>query len=451
MKNIVLIGLPGSGKTTIGQQVAKSSNMRYLDLDEWIEEQEGASIPDLFASYGEPYFRMMETKAAQYASAQTSAVISCGGGIVLKQENMHMLGAGGIIVFIDRDPAAIISDIDTQHRPLLKSGADKIWELYRERYDLYRTYADYIIKNDSIAASLDDMESILAIAKRSLELAVIGDPISHSLSPEIHLAALKRICGHASYERIKIEKGKIGDHIDRLQRYYDGFNITMPHKADIIPYLNDMDTDARIYHSVNTAVKTDRGFDGYNTDGIGFASMVRDAGYAFEDKRITVMGAGGAAGTIAIKAAAEGAELVRILARKEEQAQRIANKIGELYPNVQTECADMSIDSRTAACKTTDILINGTPLGMHGAEEFDTLDFMEALPKDALTCDLIYHPMKTMFYLKAEALGLKVLGGIGMLIDQALIADELYIGHKLNMQSIQKRVIDTLIRKEIIS
>ena len=110
MKNIVLIGLPGCGKTTIGEQFAKASDMRYLDLDEWIEEQEGASIPDLFASYGESYFRMMETKAAEYASSQTSSVISCGGGIVLKQENMTMLGAGGIIVFIDRDPAAIISD-----------------------------------------------------------------------------------------------------------------------------------------------------------------------------------------------------------------------------------------------------------------------------------------------------------------------------------------------------
>lgn len=451
MKNIVLIGLPGCGKTTLGEALAQKQKMRYIDLDHWIETQENMKIADLFSAYGESYFRMMETKAAAYAAAETSLIVSAGGGIVLKEENMAMLGAGGIIVFIDRDPAAIINDIETGNRPLLKDGAEKVKELYDQRIGLYRKYADYIIKNESITSSLDELEEIVTIAQRSIELAVIGDPIAHSLSPEIHLTVLERICEHVSYERIRIEKGKLGDEIGRLQQYYDGFNITMPHKADIMEYLTETDTDAQIYHSVNTAVKRTDGFVGYNTDGSGFAAMIYENGGSFEGKHIVVLGAGGAAGTIAIKAAQEGAAIVSILTRTPAKAEHLRNKITKLYPDTTTNLAEMTAEQLDRYCTTADMLVNGTPLGMHGSDEFKSLDFLKSLPKNALVCDLIYHPMKTLLYLKAEALGLQVIGGIQMLIDQALIADELYIGHELNFASMQNKVIDALIRKGKLS
>lgn len=148
MTNIVLIGMPGSGKTTIGQEIGRRFKRKFIDLDHLIEKESGQSIADLFEK-GEIHFRQWESRVTkQVAQSENQAVIATGGGIILRKENMSALKNSGAIIFIDRPLDLIIEDVDRQSRPLLKEGVVKLIMLYRERIDLYREYADLVVRND---------------------------------------------------------------------------------------------------------------------------------------------------------------------------------------------------------------------------------------------------------------------------------------------------------------
>ncbi|MEJ8554478.1 shikimate kinase [Tepidibacter sp. Z1-5] len=147
-KNIVLIGMPGCGKTTIGDILAQKLSMEFIDIDKYIEEREEKSITDIF-NYGEDYFRKIESKAVEEVSSKSSMVISTGGGVVKLYSNIERLNKNGIIIFVNRPIEDIISDVDISSRPLLKDGKDKIYNLFKQRYYLYKKYCDYEIINDA--------------------------------------------------------------------------------------------------------------------------------------------------------------------------------------------------------------------------------------------------------------------------------------------------------------
>lgn len=146
-KDIVfLIGMPGCGKTIMGKLLAKELNYNFYDMDKYIEEISGESVDELF-SLGEDNFRAWETKACEELSKKKKAVISSGGGVVKKEMNIDLFKENSIIVFIDRPLENIISDINTNTRPLLAAGKEKLYNLYNERYDLYNKYSDIKISN----------------------------------------------------------------------------------------------------------------------------------------------------------------------------------------------------------------------------------------------------------------------------------------------------------------
>lgn len=147
MVNIVLIGMTGSGKSTIGKELAKRLNLSFIDMDTYIEEKAEKFIPEIFEE-GEAVFRSLETEACRELAEVTHSVISTGGGAVVKTENHNWLKQAGTVVWIDRPIDLIASDIETAHRPLLKKGTDKLYQLYDERQHLYAGLADITIKND---------------------------------------------------------------------------------------------------------------------------------------------------------------------------------------------------------------------------------------------------------------------------------------------------------------
>lgn len=144
--NIVLIGMPGSGKTTISKLLSEKLNMEVLDTDLLIVQKEQREIPDIFAKDGEKYFRETEKEIIKEVSLNHEKIISTGGGVILNKENVLNLKANGIIIYLDRDIDNIVKDFE--NRPLAKNKNDLV-KLYNERIDLYKSSADYSIDNNS--------------------------------------------------------------------------------------------------------------------------------------------------------------------------------------------------------------------------------------------------------------------------------------------------------------
>lgn len=148
MKNkLVIIGMPGSGKSTLGKMVAEKTGKQFIDLDEYIVELSGKTIPQLFEQ-GEEYFREVETNACREVASRRDLVVATGGGVVKKAVNMEIFRKDSIILFLNRPLNFILADIEIGSRPLLKDGKKKLLTLYEERFELYKDYADEIVVND---------------------------------------------------------------------------------------------------------------------------------------------------------------------------------------------------------------------------------------------------------------------------------------------------------------
>ncbi|MGB5823012.1 MAG: shikimate kinase [Proteocatella sp.] len=147
LKNIVLIGMPGCGKTSIGEKLAKRLNLEFCDVDAYIEEKWKMTIPEIFKK-GETYFREIETEALEEISKSYPKVISTGGGTVKNQRNIEILKQNGIIIYTNRPVEEIVRDIDVETRPLLTQGREMVYQLYEERHHLYQKYSDIEIVND---------------------------------------------------------------------------------------------------------------------------------------------------------------------------------------------------------------------------------------------------------------------------------------------------------------
>lgn len=146
MKNLVLIGMPGCGKTKVGTALSQRLGMPLVDTDRLVVEADGRSIPEIFAQDGEAAFRDLETAAAKRAAAMDGVVIATGGGIVLREENMQALAATGVIFFRNRELSAIVGE-DHGGRPLIGGDKERIYQLYAQRITYYQKYAQYTISN----------------------------------------------------------------------------------------------------------------------------------------------------------------------------------------------------------------------------------------------------------------------------------------------------------------
>jgi shikimate kinase len=162
-KNIVLIGMMGSGKTTCGQLLAETLGREFCDTDAVIEARQGRTIAKIFAAEGEPYFRDLELETARELGAGGGRIIACGGGLPLRPDCMEALRPNGTVVFLNRDPGVIYDGLDTEGRPLAQQGREAFLERFAQREPIYRACADVEIKDpqtpeEAIAAILQALD-----------------------------------------------------------------------------------------------------------------------------------------------------------------------------------------------------------------------------------------------------------------------------------------------------
>lgn len=161
MKNIVLIGMPGCGKTTISLALSKKIAWPCIDLDTYLEDYFKMSVAEMFLR-GENFFREKETEVCRHLKNCQGTILACGGGVVLREENITYLKENGIVFWLCRDLDKIIKDVDVSGRPLLKDGPHKIYALYQERAHLYQKSADVLIdNNDTIEKTLVQIETYI--------------------------------------------------------------------------------------------------------------------------------------------------------------------------------------------------------------------------------------------------------------------------------------------------
>ena len=159
--NVALIGMPSSGKTTIGRALAETLGKRFVDLDEEIVKAEGRSIPDIFAAEGEDGFRAKETEQTARFAKEGRQVLSCGGGVIKRPENLRALRQNGVVLFIDRP----LEDLAVGGGRPLSSSTDALKEMEAQRRPLYLAAADAVIPNkttaaDAVAAALEALDAI---------------------------------------------------------------------------------------------------------------------------------------------------------------------------------------------------------------------------------------------------------------------------------------------------
>lgn len=247
---------------------------------------------------------------------------------------------------------------------------------------------------------------------------VIGYPVSHSLSPLIHNTLYEIYGIDCNYAIHEVKPGELGNFIKEVpQMNLRGFNITMPYKKDIIPYLSENPQVG----SVNTVAVREGMLIGTSTDEAGFARSLDEEGFSYRNKKIVFIGAGAVTGILARDAAAKGANSITLLNRTLANAQGIAKETGA--------SADVFDSKKTYRCiGQCDLLVNTTPLGMKGCPGFESFAFLESLRPNTLVCDLIYHPFTTQLLLEASRRGNPTLGGISMLVWQAFYAFDFFFG-----------------------
>ncbi|MDR3599047.1 MAG: shikimate dehydrogenase [Desulfosporosinus sp.] len=270
--------------------------------------------------------------------------------------------------------------------------------------------------------------------------AVIGHPIEHSLSPEMHKAGYVALGLDAEYQRFDVEPSHLAEAVEGLCALgFSGWNVTLPHKENIISLLDTLTPQAKRAGAVNT-VKIQAGQRiGHNTDGDGFVCAVEGELKGFKGKKAVLLGAGGAAKGIALALAEQGMQL-HILNRTPEKAERLVQAIQR-----EGGTATAGVFAPGVWLGDVDLLVQTTSVGLHG-ERFPFS--VQGISEQALVVDIIFNPRETAFLQDAKQQGCRTLNGLGMLLHQGALAWEFWLGGQAPVeemrQALQKQLSQRL-------
>ncbi|EIW18294.1 MULTISPECIES: shikimate dehydrogenase [Pelosinus] len=262
------------------------------------------------------------------------------------------------------------------------------------------------------------------ITSKTKKIGILGWPLGHSLSPIMHNAAFKSLHLDYVYIPLPVHPENLAQAVAGLKAMeFTGVNVTIPHKVEIMSYLDEIDFSAQLVGAVNTVVIKDGKTIGYNTDAQGFVQSILSNGIKITEQTAIILGAGGAARAVACGLFQNGIKNIIIGARNLEKAQQFVKLFST---NVDIQAFDWEDSGFQNLLQECDILINSTPIGM-SVHDTEVLPIpWETLNPEAAVCDLIYNPSKTQLLLSAEEHGHIAINGLGMLIEQGALAFELW-------------------------
>jgi shikimate dehydrogenase len=252
---------------------------------------------------------------------------------------------------------------------------------------------------------------------------IIGDPVQHSLSPAIQNAAFKSLGLNCTYIAFRVPKGELQESVSSLRSInISGFNVTSPHKIEIIKHVDVLDYTAQKAKAINTILNVEGVLRGYNTDVYGFIEPLHRRSVSFNGMTILLIGAGGASRAV-IAALSEQKGITKILIAN--RSQKKAEDLARIGSSIGLECSGIDLYNIQEVAVKSHLIVNATPLGTNNK---DSMIDHEHIKKDAIVYDIVYKPVTTNLLENARYAGAQIVYGYEMLLEQGAKAFEIWTG-----------------------
>lgn len=274
---------------------------------------------------------------------------------------------------------------------------------------------------------------------------LIGNPVEHTMSPVIHNTLAQATGDNLAYVPFHVPSGMLEEAVKgAFALNLLGMNVTVPYKSDVIPYLKDIDPLAEKIGAVNTLVRMENGFKGYNTDMPGlYRAMCRD-GIILEGEKVLILGAGGVARAVAVLLAQKNVAQIILLNRTVERARKIADEINQSVGK-QLASAMSIADYGKLPEKERFLAVQATNVGMYPNVEEAVIEDENFYKKIHTGYDLVFNPLETNFMKLVQKQGGRAFCGYKMLLYQGIIAYELWTGKQID-DTLAEQVYDRMLK-----
>lgn len=274
---------------------------------------------------------------------------------------------------------------------------------------------------------------------------IIGYPITHSVSPQMHNAAYAKLGLNYCYVPIAVKPEDLEKVLEGIRMLgFAGVNVTIPHKEAVISHLDEVTKIARVIGSVNVILNQEGRLIGYNTDGPGFIdSLKEEGGFDVGGKRAVVLGAGGGAKAVALMLAQDGIKNLVISDLIYEKAESLCEYINSHFGIAPYACPTKSNELKKVI-ENCDLLVNATPVGMYPKVNECPIDDDYKIPRSAIVYDIVYNPLETKLLKWAKNKGAKAVSGMGMLVRQGALAFSLFTEEEAPIQIMKEAALKAL-------
>lgn len=272
---------------------------------------------------------------------------------------------------------------------------------------------------------------------------LLGSPVAHSISPQMHNESFRQLGLDYIYLAFDVTPERLENAVKGLTAAgICGFNLTMPLKVHILPLLDELTPSARLSNAVNTVIVTDGRLTGHNTDGIGYMQSVADAGFDIIGKKMTLLGAGGAATAICVQAALDGVSSIDMFKRKNaswDTAEQFCQRISR-ETSCKVQLYDLN-DSQQLAASISEsaILTNATNVGMAPQTDVSPIPDASMLHSSLIVSDIIYNPKETLLLKQAKSMDCPCFNGLYMLLYQGAAAFTCWTGKEMPIDTIKNK------------